>query len=175
MTTFDTALDFIWGPDRDGHANDSAPGEAFATAWGVTQMTWDAAVGDGIVLGTLADATRDQCGAIYQARYWNALRCDMFAPGVGMVLFVDATLAGPGHVARLLQRIVGTVQDGVIGEHTEDAANRLLPRDLIGKLIDADEAYLATLANAPKFLHGWTRREEALRTAALAVMAPPVA
>lgn len=57
MTTFDSAIDFILAPDRDGHQNDRAPGETFATAWGITQETWDEAVAEGIVAGTLTDAT----------------------------------------------------------------------------------------------------------------------
>jgi lysozyme family protein len=154
VTTFDAALAFIWDADRDGHAYDRAPGETFATAWGVTEMTWQAAVADGLMSGELADATREQCATIYRARYWNPLRCDSFAPGVAMVLFVDATLTGTGHVARLLQRIVGTVADGVIGPHTIAAANRWIPAALIGQLMDVDEAYLATLAKAPTFLRG---------------------
>jgi lysozyme family protein len=173
LTTFDAALEFIWDPDRDGHQDDRAPGETFATAWGITAMTWNAAVADGIVTGELADATQEQCAAIYRARYWAPLHCDSFAPGVALVLFADATLTGVGHVARLLQRIVGTVQDGAIGPRTIAAAARWIPDALIGELIGADEAYLATLANAPKFLHGWTRREEQLRTAALVITGGP--
>jgi lysozyme family protein len=173
--TFDTALAFIWQPERDGHQDDAAPGETFATSWGITQMTWDAAVVDGLVFGELGDATKDQCAAIYRVRYWAPLHCDSFAPGVAMVLFVDATLTGTGHVARLLQRIVATVEDGVIGPHTMAAANRWIPAALVAQLIDADEVYLAALATAPKFLHGWTRREEALRTAALTIEGPAVA
>ena len=172
MTTFDTALAFIWSADRDGHQQDSAMGEQFRTSWGVTQMTWDSAVADGIVSGDLADATRDQCAAIYRARYWNALRCSQLSPGVALVCFVDGTLTGVGHVAKLLQRIVGTTPDGSIGPMTLSAARAYAHGDqraLVNALIDADEAYLAALANAPLFIHGWTRREEALRAAALAV------
>jgi lysozyme family protein len=169
--TFHLALDFIWHPDRDGHQDDTAPGEVFRTSYGVTQATWDDAAADGIVSGDLTDATQDQCASIYRARFWNVLRCDAFSPGVALVLFSDATLTGTGHVARLLQRLVVTVEDGVIGPRTISAANRWVPRRLIAALIAADMDYLAGLANAPKFIRGWTRREEALRTAALSMTA----
>jgi lysozyme family protein len=169
--TFHLALDFLWHPDRDGHQDDTAPGEAFRTSWGVTQATWDVAADAGIVSGELADATQQQCEAIYRAMWWNVLRCDAFAPGVGLVLFSDATLTGTGHVARLLQRLVVTAEDGVIGPRTISAANRWVPRRLIAALIAADMDYLAGLANAPKYINGWTRREEALRTAALSMTA----
>ena len=165
---FDTAVAFIWGPDRDGQQDDSAPGEGFRTSFGITEMTWNDAVNQGIVSGDFATATRDQFLTIYRVRYWNALGCDHVNPGVALVLFNDGTLTGTGHVARLLQRCVGTTEDGVVGPHTEAAANAMARADLINALIAADETYLASLANAPQFINGWTRREESCRTAALA-------
>jgi lysozyme family protein len=88
------------------------------------------------------------------------------------VLFSDATLTGSGHVAKLLQRLVGTVQDGWVGPRTVLAANLLTPHVLINALIAADVAYLETLRNAPKFINGWRRREAALQAAALAMDGP---
>ena len=170
-TTFDRAIDFIWAPDRDGHQNDRAPGESFATAWGITQMTWDGAVADGIVSGSLADATREQCKAIYRANYWVPLHCDSLDPGVAFVLFNDATLSGVDAAARLLQRCVGATEDGIIGPQTLRLANAMAPSSLIDRLTTADETYLAALRNAPMFIRGWDRREVACRTAALALTA----
>jgi lysozyme family protein len=163
---FDAGLGFIWQPDRDGHENDSAPGETFSTRWGITQMTWAAAEEHGIVNGPFQTCTQDQCRAIYRANYYNALNCALWAPGVALMLFVDATLTGVGHVARMLQRAVGVNDDGVIGAKTIAAVQAMDPNKLINLLATADEAYLAALANAPKFINGWTRREEACRAQA---------
>ena len=160
---FQAAMDFIWAPDRDGAKNDSAPGEQFATAYGVTQMTWDSAVADGIVSGALADATKDQCEAIYRVRYWNALHASSLQDGVDLMMFNSAVLAGAGHAAKLLQRIVGAEQDGAIGPDTLRHANSFGVKALIDAIADGDEAFFASLANAPLFLRGWTRREEAAR------------
>ncbi len=171
VTTFDRAIDFIWAPDRDGHQDDRAPGETFATAWGVTQMTWDDALADGIVSGSLADATRAQCKAIYRANYWEPLHCDSLDPGVAFVLFNDATLSGVDAAARLLQRIVGATEDGIIGPQTLARANAMQALELIDRLTTADDTYLASLRNAPMFIKGWDRREAACRAAALALIA----
>ncbi len=170
-TTFDRAINFIWAPDRDGHRNDRAPGESFATAWGVTQMTWDDAVAAGIVSGSLADATRAQCKAIYRANYWDPLHCDSLNPGVAFVLFNDATLSGVDAAAKLLQRVVGATEDGVIGPQTLRLANAMPPSSVIDGLTTADEKFLASLRNAPMFIRGWDRREIACQTAALALNA----
>ena len=164
---FTAAANFIWAPSNDGSRNDSAPGETFNTVLGITQMTWDGAVSRGIVTGALEDATREQCLAIYRAEYWNALSCDSLPGGVAIVLFNDSVLTGSGHVARLLQRVVGTPQDGVIGPATLTAATATWHKDaLIDALIKADETYLAALRNAPQFINGWDRREEACRALA---------
>jgi lysozyme family protein len=171
VTTFDRAIDFIWAPSRDGHQNDRAPGESFATAWGITQMTWDDAVASGIVSGPLADATREQCEAIYRADYWNPLRCDALDPGVAFVLFNDATLSGVDAAARLLQRMVGAAEDGVIGPQTLRLANAMPAAELIDRLTVADETYLASLRNAPMFIRGWDRRELACQAEALTLTA----
>ncbi len=79
--------------------------------------------------------------------------------GVDCMAFNDATLSGAGHTVRLLQRIVGTTQDGAIGPITLRAINAMSVRTLIDAIVKADIEYLSSLANAPKFIHGWTRRE----------------
>src|SRR5215469_5813228 len=157
MTTFDQAIDFIWAPDRDGHQDDRAPGESFATAWGITQETWDEAVADGIVSGALTGATRAQCEAIYRANYWDPLHCDSLNPGVAFVLFNDAVMSGLYAAATLLQRMVGATEDGIIGPQTLRLANAMPPAQLIDRLTVADEKYLASLRNAPMFIRGWDR------------------
>ena len=45
---FQVGFDFFEGPQFDGHLRDRAPGETFDTKFGVTQMTYDAAVKAGI-------------------------------------------------------------------------------------------------------------------------------
>ncbi|MEJ0016839.1 MAG: glycosyl hydrolase 108 family protein [Acetobacteraceae bacterium] len=148
-SNFAAALDFIWGPTRDGHQDDSAPGETFRTSWGMKQMTWDAAVADGIVAGDLAHATKDQCAAIYRARYWNALHCSSLPDGVDLMAFNDATLCGPGHAARLMQRIVGAQQDGAVGPETLRKVGSFGVRALIDRIAAGDLEYFMTLHNAP--------------------------
>ena len=88
--SFRAAIQFIMGPSNDGHADDSAPGEAFVTRWGITAMTWDYAASHGIVTGTLADATLQQIVAIYSALFWRAAGCYRLEPSVGFMVFNDA-------------------------------------------------------------------------------------
>jgi lysozyme family protein len=156
---------FIWQSAEDGHADDSAPGETFRTSWGITEMLLADAIAKGILpqvpIGSLS---QQQAATVYLGEFWQAMLLDEFPVSIGFCLFCDATLTGSGHVARLLQRIVGAPEDGVIGRiETVPATQRFLAvrseTILVEALIDADEQYEAALANAPKFINGWRRRE----------------
>lgn len=156
--TFDACLALCW--QFDGLKNDAAQGEKFATSYGVTEMTWGMAEDQGIVDHDIDTATKDDCANILHVMYYNACKCASLSPGVNLMVFNDAMVTGVGHSARLLQRMVGAAQDGVIGPETLRLANALHAVALIEKLRVADEAYYAALRNAPLFLRGWTRREE---------------
>lgn len=157
-STFDACLALCW--QFDGLKNDRAQGEQFATSYGVTEMTWDEAERQGIVDHDIDTATKDDCASILRSMYWNACHCPSLSPGVSLMVFNDAMVCGTGHTTKLLQRIVGAEQDGVIGPNTLRLANSVHAVDLIEKLRVADEIYYAALAKAPLFLKGWTRREE---------------
>lgn len=160
-SAFRAGILFIMGGDRDGHDDDSAPGEAFKTRYGITAMSWDYAAAHGIVTGTLADATPQQIVAVYWTQFWRAAGCDLLAPAVGFMVFNDATLTGVGHAARMLQRIVGAVVDGAVGPETRLAAGQYGMGRLIVAIATADKAYLDTRPTAALFSNGWDRREDA--------------
>ena len=156
--TFDACLALVW--QFDGLRDDAAEGEQFATSYGVTEMTWAEAERQGIVDHSIDTATKQDCANILKVMYYNACGCSSMNPGVNLMVFNDAMVTGVGHSVRLLQRVCGVPDDGVVGSQTLHAANSRSPLDLILDLKDADEEYYASLAKAPLFLKGWTRREE---------------
>ncbi len=172
---FRYGMRFIWDPSRDGNSNDSAPGEPFATRFGVTQMTWDGAVRDGIARGALADASLGQLGNIYLVRYWQPMSLTVLPTAIGFCLFCDATLTGVGHVTSLLQGIVGSPVDGAFGPDTLRCTQIYATRHGHAATVDAIIAvqltYLARLRNAPQFLRGWTAREKAEQALAHEIIA----
>lgn len=157
-STFDACLALCW--QFDGLKNDRAQGEQFATSYGVTEMTWNSAEDQGLVNHDIDTATKDDCANILHALYWNTCKCSSLSPGVNLMVFNDSMVCGTGHTTKLLQRVVGAAQDGVVGPETLRLANSFHAVDLIEKLRVADEIYYAALAKAPLFLKGWTRREE---------------
>ena len=145
----------------DGFKDDRAPGETFATAYGVTEMTWAWAIGQGVVEDKPIDqATADDCETVRKVLFWNAAHCGQLPAPVALMVYNDSVLTGCGHAVKLLQRLVGVDPDGDVGALTLAAVNRIAPLALVDKLVVADETYLAALAKAPLYLKGWERRED---------------
>ena len=170
--TFETCDAFVL--KFDGFRDDRAVGEDFATAYGVTEWTWQYAQEQGLIPEDkgIAEATADDCESIRRALYWNTIHGSSLPPGVALMVYNDGVLCGVGHVVRLLQRVLGAQQDGVIGPDTLRRAGSFGSKALIDALATADETYLAALANAPLYLTGWDRREEEARQLAYQMIAP---
>jgi lysozyme family protein len=150
----------------DGFRNDRAPGEAFVTSYGITEMTRAWAVQQGVVDDKpLAQGTVAAFETIRRAMYWNPLHASALPAGAGLMVYNDGVLCGTRHETRLLQRVLGVAQDGCIGPMTIKAAGGFGDKRLIDALAKADETYLAALRRA-LFLKGWTRREEEARALA---------
>lgn len=156
----------------DGFKNDQAPGEQFATAYGVTEASWGDAVREGLVTDKpIEQATLNDCVGIIRVNYWNAIHASQLPPGVGLVVFSDAVLCGKGHEVMLLQRIVGCLDiDGAVGPETLRLSGSYGDKALIDALHDADDKFFESLAKAPLYLKGWERREDVMRAAAYAML-----
>ena len=168
---FPAALAFVWRPENDGqpyHCDPNDPGGA--TAWGVTHGTWASAANAGFVTGDLASAPKDALAAVLRVNYWARCQCGNMPPGVGFTLFNMAMLSGDGEAERILQTVVGVTVDGVVGPVTLRAVSAWSAADLITRLTDRDEDFFATLPGAKYFQHGWDRRAEDCRAAALAML-----
>ncbi len=111
----------------------------------------------------------DEAKAIYHARYWMALRCDEFPPGLDYALFDYGVNSGTSRAAKVLQRILGLPVDGRVTENEIAAARRHFTADLINRICDERLAFLQSLKTWPVFGKGWRRRVGEVRAAALAM------
>jgi lysozyme family protein len=163
-------LDFFLSPNMDGHLRDRAPGEAFDTQFGVTEMSYRDAVAHGVQVKPWDEWTvPTDSYPIYQHCYFDANRCGEMPPCVGMVCFVDSTLMGVRTVAKHLQQVLFVAPDGIIGEHTLGALKAASPTAVAASLDELDLAYLQTLGNWDQNRNGWGNRERTLLAAALAL------
>ena len=118
------------------------------------------------------DLTREEAVAIYRATYWQIVRGAALPAGIGLSVFDHGVNRGTGASAKILQRLVGTAVDGVIGPHTLTATTVAAYGDtagLLAKLHDAQRDDYLALAN-PAFEKGWLARCDARYAAAQAAV-----
>lgn len=142
-----------------------------ATNLGITHRTLAAWRGRPVTKQDVRTLTRQEAGEIYRAQYWAARGIQMLPPGVDLSVFDMAVNAGPARAVRMLQRVVGTEQDGQIGPATLRAVREIGAAAVIDAYADARLAYYRSLRHWPSFGRGWTRRTDETRAEAHAILA----
>jgi len=64
----------------------------------------------------IQNLTMDAAKAIYLQDYWLACACDKLADPIAFLLFDMAVNSGQGNAIRALQKALGVVADGVLGD-----------------------------------------------------------
>ncbi len=149
-----------------------------ATRWGVTQATYSAFLGRPATSDDVRAMPEADAIAIYRKLFYQGPHFDQLPPGIQEEVFDIGVGSGPRKAASLLQSVLTVAgypcaADGVIGPGTVAAAlaanAQLGDAVLIGRLIDAREAYYAAIVAANpsqlKFARGWHARAEKLRQA----------
>lgn len=106
--------------------------------------------------------TKDEAGAIYKEMYWDPLACDDLPLGVDLSVFDMGVNAGVLRGAKILQKIVATIPDGIIGSKTLLAVNEFCKAngtdELIKQYRDARLRFYNSLDTFSVFGGGWTNR-----------------
>lgn len=166
---FKTCLPIVLGAEGGyvNHPNDNGK----ATNFGVTQVTYDK-YRTGLFLKPrpVKEITLNEVHAIYH-RYWVASNCDQFAEPLDLLIFDFAINSGPNQAVKTLQKVLGTVEDGIAGRNTIVAAASYALTNGINKLcadyLDRREAFFLTIVarddKQKVFLKGWLVRLNKLR------------
>ena len=124
-----------------------------------------------VTAGDVKALTPPETELIYEAEYWDKLRCDDLPMGVDYCVFDFGVIAGAWRSAKFLQRAVGVEDDGRIGKATIRAVNAYVEtngrRALISQLAADRLAYHQGHERFNVFGRGWTARVEQMRDAAL--------
>ena len=120
------------------------------TNWGITKRV---AQQNGYN-GAMRELTREQA----KAAFWQRYNIEQF-PSALAYQFLDACINhGYGNAARMLQRALNVVDDGVIGKQTLAALAQRSENDLL-LLFNAERANFYTrLSTFATFGRGWTNR-----------------
>lgn len=153
VETFGAAIAFVIDRLEGGGALVADTGGS--TRWGISKNAHP-----DIDVEHLDRATAE---GIYLDRYWNAVRASELPRGLALLVFDAAVNLGPPQAAKLLQRVLGLRDDGIVGPKTLAAADRFRPRSELRALFNEIRlrSYEELARTKPKFrpyLHGWRMR-----------------
>lgn len=106
---------------------------------------------------------REEVGTLYLSQFWTKIKGDEIKDqAVAESIFDFSVNAGVVPASVMLQNIVGTTADGVVGEKTIDALNRFNPKHFLAAFTVAKiELYLSICKKRPvskKYFFGWVDR-----------------
>ena len=152
MTEFalDTAVDITLGFEG-GYVNDpnDAGGE---TKYGISKKAYPDV--------DIKNLTIEQAREIYKRDYWDRCKCAFMPDALSIALFDFAVNSGTKRAVMYLQRALNVTVDGIIGNQTIGACNRLPTKDVFEKFIRYRKEYLMGLRTWKYFGNGWGRRVE---------------
>ena len=146
--TFDDALRVVLLHEGGATVTDDPRDPGGLTKYGISQRAFP-----DLDIRALTEA---DAGAIYRARYWDAVKCDSLPASLRLVMFDMAVNMGVGKAATLLQKAVGVAQDGVIGPNTIRAAERL--PDAVARLSAERALAYSGMRGFDVYGRGWLRR-----------------
>lgn len=148
------------------------------TNLGVTKQTYEDWIGHPVNEAIMRKLTPELVAPLYKKKFWDTLRCDALPKGLDLCVFDFGVNAGTNRSGRYLQRLVGAVQDGVVGPATIKAVEEKRAEMGVLGLIDLFQemrrAYYRQLNTFPTFGRGWLRRVDDVEKCAF-VMAKGVA
>lgn len=155
---FDQA--FKWLMEHEGpFCDDSALGDAGGmTTWGVTHIDWARWTGHSPSKAEMMRLKQSDVKPLYKKFYWDVMHCDDLPSGVDYAVFDYGVNSGVYKSIKVLQRLVGTAPDGIIGKQTLAAVAKVDPQQLALDICKERLGYLRGLRIFKNFGRGWTRR-----------------
>jgi lysozyme family protein len=153
--------------DAGNHLSD---GRAGCTNMGVTQAAWEEYVGHKVSTADMKALTKEQVGKFYKNRYWDRVQADSLPVGIDFLAFSFAINAGVGSSAKLIQKAINVIPDGMIGPRTIQTIAGFDPKELVEKFSEAKEHYYSVLKTFPIYGKGWLNRVASEKTIALSML-----
>lgn len=157
---FDTAFDRVIGHEgrfqnnRQDRGNWTSGkvgvGELKGTKFGIAAMTYPHL--------DIKNLTVAQAKQIYRRDWWIALGMERFRPAMQFQMFDAAINHGMHNATRMLQRAVGTADDGIIGPATMGAVKATELNDLLMAFLSERLDFMTNVRTWSEFGKGWARR-----------------
>lgn len=111
--------------------------------------------------------TWDQAKRIYYDFYWSKAQCGMFSAPVATMLFDTSVNMGITPAAKMLQKALNVVVDGVVGPVTINAAKsmdfQVICRSIADQRVQYYKAIVERNPSQAKYIKGWLRRVNEMR------------
>lgn len=105
----------------------------------------------------IKNLTKERAYEIYLEDFWNKVQADKLPFPLNLLVTDFAVNSGPSRAVKVLQMVVKTTQDGVIGPKTIAAVKASNLEDLCVNYMTAREFFLLSLGKS-HYIKGWTNR-----------------
>jgi lysozyme family protein len=174
MTDFEKALKFVleheteFAKNHHGDMKFAVSENVSGDAGGLTKFGIDQRSHPYLDIENL---TLEHASEIFRKDYWDKHKCGELPWPVNAVHFDNCVNMGPGQAVKLLQRTVGTHDDGIMGPHTKVAlmaACKVRSADVVALQIcsQKEDFYVRLVEQKPalgKFKQGWLNRTNDLK------------
>jgi lysozyme family protein len=169
MTTFEECFSRVinaeggFQNDRNDRGNwtggSIGSGELRGTKFGISAMSYPHL--------DIQNLTLDQARLVYKKDWWEKLNLHRFSKAVSFQIFDSAVNHGPSAAIRMVQRAVGVLADGIVGEKTISAIRKIDPDDFVLKFLAERIEFFTKVSTFSIYGRGWMNRvAENLRIAA---------
>lgn len=108
----------------------------------------------------IKNLTIAQAMEIYRKDYWDRCKCDYIPDALSVAVFDFAVNSGIKTAIKKLQIALGVTADGIIGNQTVGACNRLPVKKVLDDYMDLRLDYLMSLPKWKYYGNGWGSRVE---------------
>lgn len=110
----------------------------------------------------ICNITVERAKEIYKRDYWDRCKCDQLPDCLSVAVFDFAVNSGDKVAKKKLQKALGVTDDGIIGNQTIGAANRLNPRKVLEEYKQIRLKYIDDIIKRDKkkekYRKGWNNR-----------------
>jgi lysozyme family protein len=145
---FDKAFQVVVGLEGGyvNHPND--PGGE--TKFGITKKSYPNL--------NIQNLTIDQAKEIYKRDFWDKIYGDYLPYKIGLLAFDAAVNHGVRSAIKILQKTLGTTDDGIFGDDTYTELINSDPDKFSKSFVSKRLDFYSSLSTWPSFGKGWTRR-----------------
>ena len=148
-----------WVLESEGGYTNNPSDLGGATNYGITKSAWQNYLQRQVSDDDIKNLSVNVAFNFYKKRYWDICECDYLPSGIDYCVFDFAVNSGCGRSAKFLQKILGVVCDGIIGNQTILACNNAKDKKIIiGAICAKRIEFLRALKTYSIFGKGWADR-----------------